>query len=197
MNLDFLEEYNSENIGPIQKEDALLLYAVLKILCPKNIIEFGTQKGYSTKLFIKAMRDDAYLTTYDTDRLDKETQDKITHPRVKIINDSQENFSSTESVDFVFMDASHNLEINQKTFIKLLPLLTDNCIIAVHDTGTTKDEVSGHGYYLGEEFIHQPDERKFVNWIMETCNASAMNFHTLRERRYGMTLLQINKTLKV
>ena len=42
-------------LGPIQDDEALLLFALCKVMMIKNIIEIGVLDGYSTNNFIKAV----------------------------------------------------------------------------------------------------------------------------------------------
>lgn len=170
-------------LGPIQDCDVLLLQAVIKMTCPINLVELGYLNGYSTKKILEVMRPDAKLTSYDS----TVTGSNIIDSRFTFKNQSQTEVNE-QDIDFIFFDASHDLEINKETFNRLN--LSENAIIAVHDTGLWNEMVlDTGGYWVGNGYAHRPDEREFVKWLKEK-GYNAINFHTLKETRHGMTLLQ-------
>lgn len=106
-------------------------------------------------------------------------------------------------IDIVFLDASHDLEVNRKTFLRILPCLSDSSLLIIHDTGLWNKEFftevhqafakSGQvGKWLdSERFAHQPDERFFVEWIIkEFPDFRAIFFHSDTCLRHGLTVLQ-------
>lgn len=172
-------------LGPIQNEDVLLLQAVIKMTCPLNLVELGYLNGYSTNKILEAMLPEAHLTSYDC----TVTGSNITDTRFTFKNKSQTEVEEND-IDFIFFDASHDLEINKETWKNLH--LTDNCIIAIHDTGLwDKMLMDTGGHWIGEGYAHRPGEREFVNWLKETYpEYQVINFHTLRQTRHGITLIQ-------
>lgn len=170
-------------LGPIQDEDVLLLQAVIKMTCPLQLVELGYLNGYSTQKILDVMRDDAKLTSYDN----TVSSSAITDNRFTFKHQSQTEVSEKD-IDFIFFDASHDFQINKKTFEKLN--LAENAIIAIHDTGLwNKMVMDTGGFWIGEGYAHRPGERDFVWWLKQK-GYNAINFHTLRETRHGMTLLQ-------
>lgn len=170
-------------LGPIQDEDVLLLQAVIKMTCPVNLVELGYLNGYSTKKILEVMRPDAKLTSYDNTVQDSPIQDE----RFIFKNKSQIECDEKQ-IDFIFFDASHDFEINRSTFNRLD--LSENAIIAVHDTGLWNEMIlDTGGYWVGNGYAHRPGEIMFVKWLKEK-GYNAINFHTLKETRHGMTLLQ-------
>jgi hypothetical protein len=107
-------------------------------------------------------------------------------------------------IDFAFFDASHDLEINQRTFAGIESLLARRAIIAVHDTGAWSAESVQLSLKAGiysrenpshwvspDEFAHRPDERRFVNWVAETRpDFNQIHLHSATTLRHGLTLLQ-------
>lgn len=173
-------------LGPIQHEDVLLLQAVIKMTQPKKCVEFGFLQGYSSKVLLEAMTDDAALVSYDPTVKGMLPDSRFTFKKL-----SQTKYEEPEA-DFVFFDAAHELELNKETFEKVLPTLNDGAIIAVHDTGlwdVMVEDVGGH--WIGNGYAHRPEERQFINWIKETYpDFQVINFHTLNRTRHGITLLQ-------
>jgi hypothetical protein len=80
-------------------------------------------------------------------------------------------------------------------------IMDERALLAVHDTGTVRREFipPGHEAYdatdqwIGDaEFEPQPDERAFVNWILEEHPEFAqIHLHSSRTPRWGLTLLQL------
>lgn len=182
-----MKDYNGQSLGPLMPEDALLLQAVIKMTTPKVLVELGHFWGESARKIIEVMGD-AHLYSYDNTK-----DSSIDDPRFTFYKKSQEEVD-VPNIDFIFIDASHDIELNKQTFIKLLPLLTDEAIIAVHDTGTwCKGNVFEieYGHDSPNGYVHCPDELKFVDWIKENYpDFQQIHFHSSREVRHGMTLLQ-------
>ncbi len=172
-------------LGPVQDCDVLLLQAVIKMTCPLNLVELGYLNGYSTRKILEAMRPDAKLTSYDSTVRGTDIIDE----RLTFKNQSQIEVNEKD-IDFIFFDASHDLEINKETWKKLN--LTDDCIIAIHDTGLwDKMIMDTGGQWIGKGYAHRQGERDFVKWIKENePEYQIINFHTLKETRHGITLIQ-------
>ncbi len=180
-------------LGPIMPEDGLLLQAIIGSTNPKTLIEFGHFWGASARVMLDAMDDDAVLYSYDNTK-DSNIQND---PRFVFYRESQTdiNTDGMNPIDFIFLDASHEIELNKQTFLKVLPHLASKAIIAVHDTGTW---IGGNVFnaergFLKEngEYVHCPDELEFVDWIKENYpEFQQIHFHSTRRVRHGITLLQ-------
>ena len=206
----YLEE---EAIGPVQREEALLLHALTRVLRPQVVVEVGFLGGMSSLNFLLAMEPSGNLYAFDISRdserlarthfrgragfsFQRKPQDEITAADVDY-----------KPVDLLFLDASHELALNVRTFERLHELMADDGIFIIHDTGTWhRDRLPAHhrelirGYadhwISEEEFQHQPEEREFVNWIHEAYPEWVqMQLHTTRTMRHGMTLLQRDRWL--
>lgn len=181
--------YQGIELGPLLPEDALLLQAIIKMTNPMNVVEFGFLRGRSTRVMLEAMDANARLTSHDNTEVYNIPED----PRFTLKRIGQEDFEPMENVDFVFLDASHDFELNKKTFEKLQSSLTDDAIIAVHDTGKWFANV--FEFHLGYEheggWLHCPDERKFMNWIKETYpEYQQIHLNTQSKISHGISLLQ-------
>lgn len=179
-------------LGPVLDEDGLLLQAIIKMTTPKVVVEFGHFWGKSAKLMLEAMDQDSELYSFDN------TKDgSVEDTRFHFYKKSQDEFDQVglKNVDFVFLDASHYLDLNIKTFEQLVPVLSEKAIIAVHDTGTwiggnVFDAERGHANDKGE-WVHCPEELAFVNWIKETYpDFQQIHLHSSRSVRHGITILQ-------
>lgn len=175
-------------LGPALDEDIKVLQAIIQATDPKLVIEFGFFHGKSAKGMLDAMSPDARIISYDC------TKDgKIDDPRFTFMKKSQEDFEPVPNVDFVFLDASHDLDLNRLTWIALEPCLTPNAIVAVHDTGTWPSNLWNRpeGYDLGGRYIPRPDERRFVNWLkVHYPDYQQIHLHSNTQVRHGITLLQ-------
>lgn len=187
--------YNGIELGPIMKEDALLLQAIIKLTNPRKILELGFFYGESAKKMLEVMDGDSKLISFDNTK-----NGNIDDPRFIFYRKSQEELDGIYDIDFCFIDASHEIKLNKKTFEKLKDIMTDGGIIAVHDTGAwlggnvfeiKKGKLDDNG-----NWVHCPDEQEFVNWIKETYPEwQQIHFHSKRQVRHGMTLLQKYKKL--
>lgn len=177
-------------LGPLLDEDALFLQAIIRMTNPKILVEFGYFWGKSSAMMLEVMDEDAELHSYDNTK-----NPVVDDLRFHFYQKSQEEIEGIENIDFVFLDASHELELNKKTFEKLRNNMSEKGIIAVHDTGTwiggnVFNAEVGHENAKGE-WVHCPDEIDFVNWIRETYPEwQQIHLHSSRKVRHGMTLLQ-------
>lgn len=185
-----------ERLGPLQSADAETIKALIKMIDAKVVVEFGYLFGDSAKTILEALGEDGKLFSYDIEARHIKTHDS----RFTFVHKSQANFESIgDKIDFVFFDASHDLELNKITFEKILPELSDKAIIAVHDTGTWPYIVEDTGgYEINGEYLHRPDERKFVNWIRDTYpDFDQLHFHTLSKVRHGLTIIKKYQRLAI
>jgi len=200
-------------IGPIQKDEALLLFALTQVLRPAVIVEFGFHCGHSAFNFLQAMSPACQLYSYDVDeRAESVARGRFHRFRnFHFLRKSQADFCAADvgdqPVDLCFVDASHELELNQATFRKLEGCLSEGAVIVVHDTGTWVKEhfspihaevaakIPGN-WISPTEFQSCKGEREFVNWVLTHCPGfSEIHLHSKRALRNGMTLIQKNGVL--
>ena len=181
--------YNGIELGPLLEEDAALLQGAILMTDPQQVVEFGFLRGHSARIMLEVMSEKATLTSYDNTTVSNIPND----PRFTLVRRGQEDYLPTPGVDFVFLDASHDLELNQKTWKLLQGALSETAIVAVHDTGAWFDNVFDFnlGYATDAGYLHCPDERKFMNWIKkEYPDWQQIHFGTTRRINHGITLLQ-------
>lgn len=200
-------------IGPLQRDEAVALFGIVRTLRPQVVVEFGFFHGHSAFNFLQALEQDALLFSYDVDADSrKRAETEFTFdPRFRFVAKSQTDFDPADTggreIDFVFFDAAHELDLNQETFRRILPHLTDEAMLAVHDTGvwnrshfapiheTFTREMPG-AWLDAETYAHQPGERVFIDWIVDTYpEFTAIHFHSTRTLRHGFTLLQKKRAL--
>jgi predicted O-methyltransferase YrrM len=214
--LSHLTFYKEENaLGPIQRDEALFLFALVKVIRPKVVVEFGFSRGHSALNFLMALPPDAIVYSYDISENAAQIAGRSfnKNPNFKFIDKPQENFSQSDlnhqQVDLIFFDAAHKRDLNIKTFLNILPLLTKEAIIIIHDTGIWNKQFfsSVHSklyqdrssrWLNSTEFIHQRSEREFVNWLGDNYpEFSQLHLHSKRTLRHGFTILQRRQRLQI
>jgi predicted O-methyltransferase YrrM len=196
--------------GPVQRDEALLLHALVRALRPLTIVEIGFFRGDSTANFLRAADPDARVYAFDNDPACAEVARNRfgDDPRLVFRVRSQETLTGDDLdgrlADFVFIDGAHELALNTATFERLLPLMQSNAIVAIHDTGTISRAFVPDGHWtldvrerwVGDEYEHQPDERAFANWLLENHpEFSQVHFHSRRVFRHGLTVVQRSEPL--
>ena len=193
----------------IQTDEALLLYAIVKVLNPKTIVEFGFASGYSAYNFLKAMSNESKLYSFDPSSHSLECASAVNDSRFKFIQKKGEDFEHSDidqaSIGMVFIDASHNFLPNVQLFKKIERHFSDECLIAIHDTGLfnrdfMENDWSLEGsFYVGEKgYAHRPQERMFVNWLKRKYpQYDQIHFHSMTVGRMGITILKKYKYLSL
>ncbi len=212
--LTHLAFYDEESAsGPLQRDEALLMHALVRVLRPKVVVEFGFLAGHSAMNFLTAVPSSTRFYSFDIDPACATTARRFfgNRPNFRFICKSQTEITAADvdggPIDFCFLDASHDLELNRATFERLLPLLSSDAVVVVHDTGTWKPQhmrpvhrelaEAEPGWWVDhDEYAHQPEERQFVNWIRETHPEFAqLHLHTHATVRHGITMLQRSRAL--
>jgi predicted O-methyltransferase YrrM len=209
--LPFFDEEGAS--GPLQRDEALLLHALVRVLRPRTVVEFGFLGGHSALNFLTALPSGSRLYSFDVDAGSAAAARRFFAGRAdfRFVHKSQDEITAADvdggPIDLAFLDASHELALNRRTFERLQDLLAEDAVVAVHDTGTwaprhmapvhVEHTRAEPGFWLaGGEYAHRPEEREFVNWVREAHPEYAqLNLHTTRALRHGMTLLQRSHAL--
>ncbi len=193
--------------GPVQREEALLIAALVRVLRPKTIVEFGFASGHSALNFLEVMPANSKLFSFDiSPRAHDIAAVFAGDSRFTYRHKSQTDFAPEDvdgcTIDLCFIDASHDLYLNQETWRRVLPSLAPNALVLVHDTGTWSRHCltpvfAKHAAQKPENWLSvdlfqpHPDERKFVNWICSQGGGwMPIHLHTEATLRHGLTLLQ-------
>jgi predicted O-methyltransferase YrrM len=176
------------NLGPMMPCELELLTAIVKVHRPRNCVEFGYFRGDSARAILLGLGPEGVLASYDPTPIDGFD---ISDPRFTLhrlpMQECKKDF-----FDFVFFDASHNLEHNKEAFMRMS--YNSGCLVVVHDTGVWKENYFPDKRELPQDadgnYIHQPDERKFVEWLVEVYGFHRINLGTTVEPRHGLTILQ-------
>jgi predicted O-methyltransferase YrrM len=95
-----VQESDQEVLGPIQDDEALLLYAIIRTMRIHNIVEIGGLNGYSAKNFSEALIDGKIYT------VDINPVFKVADNHIIIEKNCKDIIKSDipDSIDMVFFD---------------------------------------------------------------------------------------------
>jgi len=195
---------SDQNVGgPVQDDEALLLYALVRCMRIRRITEIGGLNGYSARNFLKALQweTDGAVYTIDLNPVASQGPNHFTYAE-NVANMTPEHFHG-KALDMVFFDA-HVFEEQMTMFHNLTQagIITDATLIALHDTGLHPYKTAPWSYPLAETerevgFVHQPVERLMVNELRSRFGYDAICVHMLPGRsdatmpvRHGLTLMR-------
>lgn len=205
--LSHLTQADSEAvIGPIQDTEALFLYSVVRGMRLRRILEIGGLSGYSAKNFLQAFAEPSQSIMYTVDI----NQVPVLQSNHKVIvkdatHLTPEDLDNTP-LDLVFFDCHcYDAQMGLFNRLKEFGLITDQTIIALHDTNTHPSSIFASGYQISDGTrVHQPVERRMVNVFVEEMGYNAFSLHTNPDRhneampfRHGVSILQRFKHLDV
>lgn len=216
-----LEEHRlDENvIGPLQRSEAIMLYALVAVLRPQKILEYGFNRGHSARAMLSACAPECLLTSVDIapwPGYESRAEFLTSMFPANLIyhgGRSQETFVPEETFDLIFIDAAHDLNLNKATWKQIVDAkaMASNCVIVVHDTGLWEVDymyqIVGREIEFGRRAIsnkfprggraHQPDEIEFVNWILQQHPTfTKVDLVSNHYFRHGMTFLQEKMTVE-
>lgn len=192
MNFDLshLTQPNRFVFGPVQDEEALLLYALVRCLGARRVLEVGGLDGYSARNFLAA---GAEVWTVDINPV------PVQSPKHTVIRSNIDSVGlrSLPVFDLVFYDA-HALE-QQYAFHRMaqeVGVISDETTVVVHDTGLHKQNHSGWAPPCRGKFAHQHAERLFVERLAaEGWQRVHVHDDEADEPRHGLTILQLPRRL--
>lgn len=180
-------------LGPVMSEEGELLRAVVQMIKPTTAVEFGYMSGVSASYIIGGLNGDARLISYDPQPKEQALED----PRHILLLKGQETICFDDvggkPIDFVFWDGSHQQTLNLQTYHAITPLLSDKCIMAVHDTGywdTLKYDYPSFGVIVNGHYrAHQPDELLFCDYLAKN-GWHRIDFCPTHVVRHGISFFQ-------
>jgi predicted O-methyltransferase YrrM len=209
---DFLQRFPASELvlGPIQRSEAIAIYGILRSLRPKRVVEIGFGQGDSTEALLAATRgiEGATVTSYDIHVRQPYVDDlKKRYGNLEVFQADQSTLKLPEGpeIDVLFLDASHDLELNKRFWAANEHLLTERTLVLVHDTGlwadgTFDDSKLSHFGRRGENRgikgrFHQPGEVEFVRWLTSVESAerpkwTRIDIGSAACFRHGFSILQ-------
>jgi hypothetical protein len=205
-NLDHLTQKKEQRIaGPIQDDEALFLYSIIRGSRLSRILEIGGLGGYSATNFLAALDygKPGILYTCDINPVNKMGPNHkiITKNVVHLTNGDVDNLP----LDLVFFDCHNMLQMDMYHNFLRSGMITNNTIIALHDTNLHYPYPSFQpgGIYIEKEngYADQPVERKMVN-IFKTLGYDIFSISTDQTKhddsfpfRHGVTICKKFKNL--
>lgn len=157
---------SQEVIGPIQDDEALFLYSIVRGMRLSRILEVGGLRGYSAVNFLKALEKSKKAVLYTVD-LNKVRKISENHKVItKDIRDLTREDLDNEPIDLIFFDC-HNFDAQILAYKRLLRkgLITDRTILALHDTNLHPRKYTESSYKISSGYVHQKAERMMVNYF--------------------------------
>ena len=208
MKYDFshLTQPPNQNVGgPIQDDEALLLYSIVRCGRIRRILEVGGLSGYSANNFLKAIswEKDAKTAVYTCDKKPVKSLAPNHFTFQKSIGDITIRDVHETPLDLIFFDA-HVLDPQMAAFnlLREANLITNETIIALHDTGLHSDKRAKWSYLITDSdgtkgYVHQKVERQMVNILRRRYGYDSFSAHVFHGRndallpeRHGITLMQ-------
>ena len=149
-------------VGPIQDDEALFLYSLIRCKRIKTVLEIGGLNGYSSNNFIEAMKFNNSKSNLFTCDINKIRKIDINHTtiqkNVRLLNSLDIN---KKYIELLFLDCHTIGQIDMIERLQLEKCIDENTIIALHDTNLHYQQIWDP---LGKDgFEHQPVERIIVN----------------------------------
>ena len=196
--------------GPVQDDEALLLFAVVRGMRMRAVLEVGGLSGYSALNFTRALPpgEGGFVATVDINPVRKtaHNHESLQKPAGEVAaGDLQplfEKYSLPPRFDLIFFDA-HVYEQQTRLFdnLRQTGMADDKTIIALHDTCPHPRAINTSGKPVqlpdgGEGFVNFPEETKMVG-DLTAKGYHAFQLHPRRDTmngefqfRHGITLMQ-------
>jgi len=156
---------NQQVLGPIQDDEALFLYSIIRGCRLNRILEIGGLNGYSGKNFLQALSfsTDGILYTCDINPVPilSDNHKVIIKNALDLTIDELDN----KPLDLIFFDCHDMIQMDiYYNFLKN-NIINDNTILALHDTNLHYPPFQVWGPYIEKDkgYAHQPVERNMVN----------------------------------
>ncbi len=191
---------NQAVVGPIQDDEALLLFALIRCMRLKRVLEVGGLNGYSAANFLHAVGPTGIVYTVDREYVRPISQNHLTFQ--KDCRDLSRTDLGDDALHLIFFDC-HVYDAQMTLYSNLLQygLITHRTVLVLHDTNlhphTDRPGSAPRpwGAPLAGGWMHQDVERKMVNKLRNDGYDSLM-VHTSPDRhdatlpfRHGLTIL--------
>jgi predicted O-methyltransferase YrrM len=202
--LTHLTQPEHQNVaGPIQDDEALFLYSIIRGCRLERILEIGGLSGYSAQNFLKALSfsKNGVLYTCDFNPVPvlAENHKVIIKNALYLTIEDLDN----KPLDLVFFDCHDMVQMTIYHNLVENNIINENTIIALHDTNLHYPPYQHCGAYIEKEngYAHQQVERHMVN-IFKSLNYDCFSISTDHTKhspdfpvRHGMTVCKKFKFL--
>ena len=164
--LTHLTQPEHQNVsGPIQDDEALFLYSIIRGCRLERILEIGGLSGYSAKNFLQALSFTTNGILYTCDLNPVPILAENHNVIIKNALDLTIHDLDNKPLDLIFFDCHDFIQMN--IFYNLVNnnIINDNTILALHDTNLHYPPYQHCGNYIEKEngYAHQDVERQMVN----------------------------------
>lgn len=187
-------------IGPIQDDEALFLYSIIRGMRLTRVLEIGGLAGYSARNFLAAIGEKGVMYTVDYQQV------PVLAPNHRVVLKNALDLTPSDvdnqPVDMVFFDCHDMVQMGVFHRLVTQGIITEHTLLALHDTNLhyppgglnqgplVADRVGDVGY------AHQPVEREMVNQF-KTLGYDVLSIYTTRAKhhadfpfRHGITVCQ-------
>lgn len=204
-NLDHLTQALDQDVlGPVQDDEALLLFALVRCVRMRNILELGGLEGYSAKNFLEALafKSCGRVFTVDKDKTPIRGDGHVSI--VKDIKDLTGKDIENVKLGLVFFDC-HDESAEIQAFNRLVAdgCIDDDTFLVLHDTNLHPKRTCVAKYQIADGWVHQDSERKLVN-TFKKLGYDCLSIHTKMldhdaglPVRHGLTICKKFKFLEV
>jgi len=200
-NLEHLTQHDSQEVGgPIQDDEALLLFSVIRTMRIHNVLEVGGLHGYSANNFLQAIIS-GKLYTVDVSPVNRISDNHIViNKDCRLVTDED----IKDKIQMIFFDA-HDFDAQLSMFENLesCGVLDEDLVLAFHDTNLHPKKYASWSYKLHGQpgWCHQSAERRLVEHFKRK-GFDALCFHTKIDEpsikfRHGITLMKRYKPLVI
>lgn len=182
-------------IGPIQDDEALLLFALIRTMRLTRALEIGGLDAYSARNFLEAIGPSGTLYTVDVQPVRQLADNHVI--LTKSCGDLNPADVGDEPLHLVFFDC-HVFDAQMKAFacLRNAGIIDDRTVITLHDTGLHPHRWIGWAYEIEGGWVHQPVERQMVNEL-HRLGYDAICFHMEHAlatpelpARHGLTIMR-------
>jgi len=187
-------------LGPVQDDEALVMYAMIKGMRSRRVLEIGGLGGYSATNFVRAIDhgDGTRGTVYTVD-LNRVPQVAGNHVCIrKDAADVSAADVDNEPLDVVFFDC-HEYDAQMAMFVRLCKerMITDDTVLLLHDTNLHPIRTVPWAREVEGGFVHQSVERDMVNQFKDSFGYDCVSIRTRKAvhndflpYRHGLTICQ-------
>jgi len=203
-NLDHLTQPADQNVsGPIQDDEALFLFSIIRGNRLQRVLEIGGLNGYSAKNFLEALSFDTHGILYTCDVHPVPVLSNNHRVLVKNALDITLEELDNQPLDLIFFDCHDILQMDIYHRFVASGIIQDHTILALHDTNLHYAPYHHFGTYIHSEhgYAHQPVERHMVNafkllgYDVFSIRTNAAKHSPAFPVRHGLTVCQKFKVL--
>jgi predicted O-methyltransferase YrrM len=182
-------------LGPIQDDEALLFYALCRVMLIRRVLEIGGMAGYSATNFCHAVGPQGIVYSVDVNLMPHVADNH--RPIIKNAHDLTAEDVDNQLIDLLFFDAhDYDAQISVLEKLTAAGIVTDRTVLALHDTNLHPGKTEPTTYQIDEGWVNHPVERRMVNTLHD-CGYDAICLHTDVSRhgpqlpfRHGLTIMR-------